>query len=228
MPAAAGSSMAVAPGPCSSRRGGHGSAPRAGAELFEPPVLIEDITECDDGEDDVDEDDGDDASGAARASTPSAAGAGAGLDAFLVHPSAPAPSPSSTLSPNAAPFRTRGSTAGWPKARCWADEDLIDANLHGTLSRRCLSGAAAVDVFDTFGDAPAVHPAFGLRRCDAGPLAEGGTSAVGRGHNWCTACRLAQWRAASWHASASATIDGSLPLTPTGGGRSSTGRRRVR
>ena len=40
----------------------------------------------------------------------------------------PAPSPSSTLSPKAAPFLPRGSTAEWTRARRWADEDLTDAS----------------------------------------------------------------------------------------------------
>jgi hypothetical protein len=61
-----------------------------------------------------------------------------------------------------------------------------------------------------------------------GTLADGGKSAVGRGHSRCTACHLNLWRAASRHAGASVAIDESPPLTPTGGRGSSTGRRRVR
>lgn len=48
----------------------------------EPLVVIEDVTESEDVEDDDEP-----------------TGAGVGLDAFLVHPSAPALSSSSTLSP---------------------------------------------------------------------------------------------------------------------------------
>jgi hypothetical protein len=70
-------------------------------------VLVEDVPE----EDDVDADVG-----------------AANLDIFLIHPSAPAPTPSSTLSPHAAPFHPRGGTEGRSKARRWADKDLIDVS----------------------------------------------------------------------------------------------------
>jgi hypothetical protein len=56
----------------------------------------------------------------------SAAPAAFGLDVFLVHPFALAPSLSSTLSTHAAPFHPGGRTEGWPKARHWADDDLLD------------------------------------------------------------------------------------------------------
>jgi hypothetical protein len=50
------------------------------------------------------------------------------LPNVLVHPSAPAASSSSTLSPNVAPFLPKGSKTGRPKTRRWADEDLIDVS----------------------------------------------------------------------------------------------------
>ncbi|XP_066385508.1 uncharacterized protein [Miscanthus floridulus] len=61
--------------------------------------------------------------GSAGASLSSAA---SDLDAFLIHPSAPALSPSSTLSPQAAPSHPWSSAAGRSKARRWADDDLLD------------------------------------------------------------------------------------------------------
>jgi len=98
----------------------HGSGPRARAELFVPPVLFEDALGS--------EDDDDDACGVVRASTPSLTRAIADLDAFLVHPSTPAPGPSSTLSLKATPFHPVGNTTGQTRAYRWADEDLIDAS----------------------------------------------------------------------------------------------------
>jgi hypothetical protein len=50
-------------------------------------------------------------------------------------------------------------------------------------------------------------------------------STAGRAHNWCMACRLDRWRAASWHANASDATDGSPSPMSMGGGRSSSGRR---
>ena len=61
--------------------------------------------------------------GSAAASSSSAA---SDLNAFLVHPSTPALSPSSTISPQAAPFHPGSSAAGRSKARRWADDDLLD------------------------------------------------------------------------------------------------------
>ncbi|XP_066324610.1 uncharacterized protein [Miscanthus floridulus] len=57
----------------------------------------------------------------------SAAPAASDLEAFLLHLSIPALSPSSTLSPEAAPFHPGGSAVGRSKARRWADDDdLLD------------------------------------------------------------------------------------------------------
>jgi hypothetical protein len=195
--------------------------------------------ESEDEEDDVDMGDGDDAGGAARAPASPLTVASAGLDAFLIYPSAPAPNPLSTLSPDAAPFHPGGTVAGRSKARRWADGDLSDAAdedsmptsmasyledvLRGPLPSRTSARPAA----------PLPHsrpPSSGCGDATLGRRVTGrrGGSVVDRGHNLCTACRLAQWRTASRHTSASAAIDGSLLPTMTGGGRSSTGRRRVR
>ena len=65
-------------------------------------------------------------------------------------------------------------------------------------------------------------------RPSSGREREGGVTGVGLDHSWCTACHLALSRAASRHASALAAVDGSLHLTPMGGMRSSTSRRRDR
>jgi pyruvate/2-oxoglutarate dehydrogenase complex dihydrolipoamide acyltransferase (E2) component len=89
-----------------------------GVTLDEMLVVIEDVPESDDDNVDVD--------AASPRPRQTVAPAASGPNDLFIHPSAPAPSSSSTLSPNAAPFLPRGSKTGWPKARRWADEDLID------------------------------------------------------------------------------------------------------
>jgi hypothetical protein len=147
----------------------------------------------------------------------------------------PAPSLSSTLSPKAAPFLPRGSTAEWTRARRWADEDLTDA------SDADSTPISMAPYRDAIREEP--QPSRPLTRAappllHAQPLPLGGGNATpgfqsagrrrGKRHHrprpQCTPCHLAQWRATSRHISASAAIDGSPPLTPMGGGRSSTGR----
>jgi hypothetical protein len=89
-----------------------------GVMLDEMLVVVEDVPESDDDVIDAD----------AASTQPRlvVAPAASGLDDFLVHPSAPATSSSSTLSHNAAPFLPKGSNTGRPKAHRWANKDLID------------------------------------------------------------------------------------------------------
>jgi hypothetical protein len=223
--------------------GGVSTSPGCAPALLEDEflVIIEDVLESKDEDEDTVASPSrlrpDDATAAVAAQIgASATPAASDLDVFLVHPSAPAPSPSSTLSPHAAPFHPRGRTEGRPKARRWANDDFLD------------DSDAEVAPTSTAPYLDAVHresqplrssalPAMSLPRTQPLASARGDAvagcqgaaqrrgSIVDRAHSWCMACRLGLWRAVSRHTNASDAADGSPPPTPMGGERSSTGRR---
>jgi hypothetical protein len=125
--------------------------------------------------------------------------------------------------------------AGRTKTRRWADDDRIDVSEEELTptSRTPYLEAVCRGPPPTRAAKALLHPRPPPSGADGAASGRRAASrregvAVDRGHNWFTAYRFAWWKAASRHTSASAAVDGSPPLSQMGGGRSSTGRRRVR